>query len=495
KMNKKDLGAVYTPQKTVEFMISLLEPIKKDSKILEPCGGDGIFVKELIKRCIDPKNITVFDIDPEVREPLTKLGVNFELRDTLKISPLEFHNFFYYAIGNPPYLSKDSKYIKENKILLRKIYKEIGVHDTYTLFIYQTLRLLKEHGLLCFIVSNTFLTLRVHNKLREYLLKNTKIKKIIITPKDLFKEVNVNTCIILLEKSHNIIENKNNVIEIVPYMTDESEYFNFKKINYIKQENFFNSPEFVFYTEVLSEILELFELPKITKELKGAVGLYTKNNKKYLGYVEGSPIVLKKRDLPIIKKEEIDGKKWRYIYKLGGYKPFYYPLSVCIKWDEDSRKTYSIPKINYFEEEGMIFSGISSRLSIRYKEKGVPWNTNKAIGYVLKKNSRFDLYYLIGLFNSNLYNYLAKGVLNTTSSLQVRDINNLPLKPYCEIDRDKMKNISEITKKIINNLKKDLTYNFTEYLKEINNLVYEIYGISEETKKIIKFWHKQKYRS
>ena len=60
---KKDLGAFYTPKKTVEYMVKKLGRISTTAKILEPCGGDGIFVKELIKQGVKPSQITVWDIN------------------------------------------------------------------------------------------------------------------------------------------------------------------------------------------------------------------------------------------------------------------------------------------------------------------------------------------------------------------------------------------------------------------------------------------------
>ena len=48
--NKKDLGAFYTPVHTANYMAGLFSSLNEKSKILEPCGGDGVFVKTIIKK-------------------------------------------------------------------------------------------------------------------------------------------------------------------------------------------------------------------------------------------------------------------------------------------------------------------------------------------------------------------------------------------------------------------------------------------------------------
>ena len=46
--SKKELGAFYTPKHTVDYMISLLNGFNGDSRLLEPCGGDGIFISQIL---------------------------------------------------------------------------------------------------------------------------------------------------------------------------------------------------------------------------------------------------------------------------------------------------------------------------------------------------------------------------------------------------------------------------------------------------------------
>jgi type I restriction-modification system DNA methylase subunit len=98
------------------------------------------------------------------------------------------------VIGNPPYGGeKIEDTLKEEMGL--------GSKDMYGAFISRSIRgnnpLLKQGGILSFIVSDTFMTLKTHKPLREQIL-DTQINKMIRVHSDTFKAT-VNTAIVLLE--------------------------------------------------------------------------------------------------------------------------------------------------------------------------------------------------------------------------------------------------------------------------------------------------------
>ncbi|MBU4056446.1 N-6 DNA methylase, partial [Patescibacteria group bacterium] len=83
-MNKKDLGAFYTPQHIVEYMLGLLSDLNERATLLEPCGGDGAFISVVSgKKLLKPNQITVWDINPEIKNYIEKFGVTFNLKDSL----------------------------------------------------------------------------------------------------------------------------------------------------------------------------------------------------------------------------------------------------------------------------------------------------------------------------------------------------------------------------------------------------------------------------
>ncbi|HQB76161.1 MAG TPA: N-6 DNA methylase, partial [bacterium] len=148
---QKQLGAFYTPIHTVEYMVEKLTNFDKSSKLLEPSGGDGAFVSVILKnKLLKPDQITVWDINPEVKNGLNELGLkNVVIKDTLLNTDIANDSLFgceqfSHIIGNPPYLNKQSDYIKKNKHKLGNIFNEIGANDTYAMFLYLGCKLLKE---------------------------------------------------------------------------------------------------------------------------------------------------------------------------------------------------------------------------------------------------------------------------------------------------------------------------------------------------------------
>ena len=99
--------------------------------------------------------------------------------------------------------------------------------------------------------------------------------------------------------------------------------------------------------------------------------------------------------------------------KRGGADQYYRPIIEALDWSEESKKVYDIPKNVPFEQEGIVISGVSSILAARYMPRGCYWDSNKAIGFIIKKKS-VSIPYVLGLLNSSLYNYLAKGIINNT---------------------------------------------------------------------------------
>ncbi|MFA6534140.1 MAG: N-6 DNA methylase [Patescibacteria group bacterium] len=477
KNRQKQLGAFYTPQHTVEYMVNkFVKSFTSKSNLLEPSGGDGAFVSKILeKRLLSPQQITVWDINPETNKIITKLGIeNIVIKDTLLETSLSNSLFnekqeFSHIIGNPPYLNKQSGYIKKNKGELKKIYKEIGANDTYAMFLYLSCRLLKIYGELCFIISDTFLTLGIHKNLRKFLLTSYTINEITICPKNLFKDTgaSVNTCIIYLknkkpDKNHFVVFNdcRNNQV---------ADYSGIKKR--INQREILNNPDYIFGFNGNVTILNKMKVfPKLVDFLNGGLGMHTTNNKAFLGVIDYRGRQFGNGGLQKIPIEVIKASgDWKFYHKKGGDIKYFSPVEYCIKWDKQSIKNYKISKNLNLEsnKDGFIISGICSSLSARIAERGALWESNKAMCFFPKDPLKYPPEFFVGILNSNIYNKIIK-LLNHTNSIQIRDIKKLPM-PNFKVQEIKI--IASISENIIKNIKKDLNYNFEREQKEINKIV------------------------
>ncbi len=485
----KELGLVITPRKTVDYIISKLGVIKKDQTILDPCVGPGVFIEKLLENKIKSSQIYAFDINPLYTTQMEKLGIKFEVKDTLLEFNQESFNEFDYIIGNPPYLNKASIYVQKNKIKLKKLYGKINAHETYSMFIVNSIWRLKEGGKLGFITSDSFLTLSTHMKLRKFILDTCKIDEILLAPKNLFDNQNVNTnpVIIILSKftGENNREVRNaNIMKVISRIKNEDEYLNPKKIHIYEQKKYNLLPFNIFFIDIDDRIINLFKKAhKLEDVIKGYIGMHTHDNLKYIAAVDGTELagifgkhnkkqINQKKTHKIIMKALLESKKWKPYMKRGGADQYYRPIMEALDWNPKSIPVYDIPKNVPFEKEGIIISGVSSRLAARYMPDGCYWDSNKAIGFIIRDNS-ISIEYMLGLLNSSLYNYLAKGIINNTSSIQLTGLHALPfVKPTIEVK----KKVEFLVSIIIKNKRKNLNYNYASEQKQIDNIIYDYYS-------------------
>lgn len=211
--------------------------------------------------------------------------------------------------------------------------------------------------------------------------------------------------------------------------------------------------------------------------------MHTHDNRKYIAAVKGSDlakIFIKKNEkiqenekkYTIISEETLFDNNWCPYLKRGGGDQYYRPIIEALKWEEESIKIYDIPSNVPFLEEGIVISGISSRLAARYMPKGCRWDSNKAIGFIVKHNST-SIEYMLGILNSSLYNYLAKGIINNTNSIQITGIHALPFLVPTPNIRSKIENI---VRHIIREKKKNQEYIYVQDQKNIDDIVFEFYS-------------------
>jgi len=486
--NTKELGLFITPYNTAEYIVSKLEEINKNIKILDPCVGPGIFVKILLKHGVMKEQIHTFDLNPNYENEIKSLGVHFKQQDTLLSITRNDYNQFDFIVGNPPYLSKASTYIRINRTNLKKIYGRINAHETYSMFLVNGIWRLKEGGKLGFITSDSFLTLSTHTRLRKFILDNCIINEILLAPKNLFLSQGVSTspAILILTKcsgEFNKKKRENNTMRIISRINSEEEYRDPGFVHEIKQSKYHSLPFNIFFIDIEEQIIKLFEKSeKLKHYLKGYIGMHTHNNKKFIAAIEGTELakLFKKRNekitnekekFKIISNEEFNSKTWKPYLKRGGGDQYYRPIMEALKWDKDSIQIYDIPRNAPFEHEGIAISGVSSRLAARYMPKGCYWDSNKVIGFIVK-NLKISINYVLGLLNSSLYNYLAKGIINNTSSIQISGIYNLPI---ILPDEETKIRIERLVKIIIDKQKREIKYNFSKEQRQIDNIIYEFY--------------------
>ncbi|MHA1804185.1 MAG: HsdM family class I SAM-dependent methyltransferase [Promethearchaeota archaeon] len=153
---------------------------------------------------IPVKKLFFNELDLDKREDfLDQIGIkhNISIGDFLLDEIIT--NQFDLIIGNPPYVeNKKLKNGKYKKQLREKFYSAYKLYDLSILFIERSLKYMKDKtGLLCYVMPNKFLAADYGIKIRELILKESKIERIFnISTIPLFRGKSIYPIIILLNK-------------------------------------------------------------------------------------------------------------------------------------------------------------------------------------------------------------------------------------------------------------------------------------------------------
>lgn len=173
--NKKETGSYYTPQIMSHFIVEyILNHVKQNEiDVLEPSVGDGAFIKPL-SNSPHTINLTAIDIN-EVALAQAKVIWKRKRSFFLNENFLEYEtpNKFDIILGNPPYITKFRMKPTDlelcNKILSSKDLPETTARNLWTSFVIKSESLLKETGILSFVLPAEILQVKFAKPLVTYL--------------------------------------------------------------------------------------------------------------------------------------------------------------------------------------------------------------------------------------------------------------------------------------------------------------------------------------
>ena len=444
----------YTKNKNItSYMVSKISPLNSD-KILEPCGGDGMFIDALLN--LHPSlSIDTCDLDMvAVQNMQSKYAVNNNISvrraDTLTDELFDEYSssgFYDKIIGNPPY-GGWQEYDKRSA--LKKKFSGFYVKETYSLFLLRCISLLKEGGVLSFIIPDTFLYLHNHKSLREYLLKTAIINEITVFPSKFFPGVSFgysNLCIITLTKEKVGSSKNRNIFPVIKNLKSDDDLMTLsfgdkpKNATYIhlsqKAINLNLDCAFFIGDEKASQQIVASE-SRILNIADCVTGIYCGDNKKFLaiacgnhrrvaGYpiIDNSSICLEHQSITPLES----AKKYIPIVK-GSSSTSYYRTSDkwLIEWTETSVNHYNTDRKARFQNSKFYFrSGIalpmvkSSKIKATLMSRSV---FDQSIVGVFPHEEKYMLY-LLAYLNSDIANRYMH-IINPTANNSANYIKKLP---------------------------------------------------------------------
>jgi len=450
---KSNLGSYFTPTNIVSRMVR--ENIRPDYNVLDPCCGTGQFLLSFADFLTDPEKIWGIDIDPMAvhiarLNLLLKFPQDFQPRiyhlNTLQnlsvdqsveltTSVLREVKFDFIAT-NPPWGAGIDINTLNN---LRKKYLGITSGESFSYFLEISLDLLKEEGVLSFVLPESILNVKTHGDIRQTILENCKI----ITIEGLGKVFrNVLSPAIILE----LVKTKPADDHEVVVRLDDRECKIRQKRFEANQGNVFDIHISVKDEDILRKVYATRHVT-LKNRAEWALGIVTGDNKRYLSAEQHQGYE------PIFKGSDVD----RYILK----KPSYFIDFRPEKFQQVASEE------KYRAREKLIYRFISRRLIFAYEDKGSL--TLNSANILIPRLNNYPIKVIMALFNSTLYDYIYQKKFNTIKVLR-GNLEQLPLPLW---DEETLAHISGLVDRIMGGENQNLLLSLDDYIMKQ-------FGFSEE---------------
>ena len=213
KDEKKKNGIFFTPSKTAKKNIEVIKPFFENYStidILEPSCGSGEYISKILD-ILDNDNINITGIEynktiyDSIKEIYSEQLVNTIHEDFITYN---LPNKYDLIIGNPPYFV-----MKKNEVQSSYYQYFEGRPNIFIMFIIKSLKLLKENGILSFVLPKNFLNCLYYDKTREYIKNNYKILDI-YECKDDYIETQQETIILIIQNTNDVDNNKKYTLNV-----------------------------------------------------------------------------------------------------------------------------------------------------------------------------------------------------------------------------------------------------------------------------------------
>ena len=413
-------------------MIHLLGDVE-DKKVIEPCFGEGAFIKDLIGK---PSLLDAIDIDKAHFNKLTlDYNHNFFNIDFIDYcigennNDKKIRNDYDLTICNPPY---GLKFSKEYRALIKSKFKNVYARESYGLFFFLTVMRLCSGGRYVFIIPDTFLSSRNFKYLREFMVNDAAPTDILIFKSKRFESVNFGYGGLCIIAGHKRKLHEGDSIRFVDAKDSEKSLFEL-----LNSESFVSGAELIekkdscwIFEDKVEEITFKYGETTLGEIAECKTGIYTGDNNRFCGFdkdnppsrINGHPVdwkLVEEFPSDYEKIHGIDGDKKYVKFVRGGHrKPFELTCS-CILWTPES--------IEYYANDS------KARLQNRtfYFKRGlaVPMVTSGRLSASIMENSIFDQG-VVGVFpeedslNSFLLIYLNSDIANLMKSIIAPGANN-----------------------------------------------------------------------
>lgn len=389
------------------------------------------------------------------------------------------------VIGNPPYAYRNATQDQLRSYYLNHFECAEGNFELYKFFIEKNTRIVKDMGYVGLIISATYLIQPSFLKLRQFLLASTEIQQLAPLGPNAFQNAVVDTAILIIKK-----HKCDNLHKIEIRSPPRPEELSTTKPYYIKQSRFNKNNKNVFDYRLSEDAAAIVyrlidEFPKLETGYEFGVGINT-------GFIRKEIVASSKLDL-------------RYHPMVAGNGISRYGKVKSDKWimyDKDYIKSRgklgrSLPPERFFESEKILVVRTRNlsldRRIIATLDTDATYNLNRLSNIIAR--SGYSLVGLLGILNSSLFNWIFS---NYYYDYEIKPIY-LRNSPLANSNDSRLIDLVDSILK----LQEQLAASMTEHEKtmlsrqiqatddQIDSLVYELYGLTDEEIEIVKNEHRR----
>ncbi|MFO7874633.1 MAG: Eco57I restriction-modification methylase domain-containing protein [Bacteroidales bacterium] len=383
------------------------------------------------------------------------------------------------VIGNPPYVLIDNK-SKEGIYLTSNYRYHHGKSDLYRYFVEQGHYILKNDGLFSFIMPTSILNIPGCTKLRKFLLNENTILEIINFYGAVFEEASVNN-IILFTKKVRTNEPVSIIEDLAFYPTEDSLKLAIKTKKTVYKTKWVKNNDCAIKTNVSNREFDIIEKITINSKKLKDICKYTLGLQVYHNSIHTNEQI-KKRIFHSREKvnetyfPETSGRQISRFYFDDNFLEYVSYGDWCYNkpdWNFCSEKRVYVREI--LSSKGLICA-ITDNVNI----------PNKAIIAILP-DSELEAEFVLGVMNSKLIKFFIektteKGIQRLFPRISLGTIASLPIS-IGEINQNQ--NIVTIVKKIIIAKNINPTADTTDLESQIDRMVYDLYGLTEEEVRVV----------
>ena len=405
------------------------------------------------------------------------------------------------VIGNPPYVLIGADIHSQSELNYLNGYKVAQYKtDLFHLFLQRGTDLLCDGGLLGYITPNPWLTLKFTEKLRRYILEKCKIKEVVVFNHLVFKAADVYTALIFLQKEKAELENIVSVKNVLAAFSSND--IEKTEEQYALQSDWQQNDAAQFETRLIGELGKfvtkiLNRWPPLSEVARASLGCQAYNRLKH------TPEQIKKR---VFHAPQKIGEE--YLPELAGSDVGRYVIDRQRgEWIKYGPWLHDYRTLDWLQGPRILIREISApppyRIQACYVEETY-CNYKTILNVNPSDKTTFSMKYLCGLLNSHflsfLYPYVSNKMLTQSfPRISVGDLKKLPIctinfdDPAKKAQHDKLvslvENMLELQKKYHEaKMERDKEL-YERQIKivdaQIDKLVYELYGLTEEEIKVV----------